>query len=134
MRITFGQIGEFVPLAIYLAEALDTVKLAKNDVTMSRLSRYGEEGVEALRSATPVDSGVTADSWRYEVEETSTGYAISFHNDNIVDGWFNVALMLDVGHGTGTGGWVEGRNYIEPALRPIFDKIAHDAWLEVTSL
>jgi hypothetical protein len=81
-----------------------------------------------------VDSGETALSWRYEIEKTNTGYAISFHNDNVVNDWFNVALMLDVGHGTGTGGWVEGRNYIEPALRPVFDKMAHDAWLEVINL
>ena len=127
MRITFRHKGKFLRLDRYLAKAIDAV-------TMEHLSRYGEEGVEALKSATPVDSGVTAQSWRYEIEATKTGFAISFHNDNIVDGWFNVALMLDVGHGTGTGGWVEGRNYIEPTLRPIFDKMANDAWLEVTSL
>lgn len=127
MRVTFRQKGGFLRLDRYLAKAIDAVAIG-------HLSRYGEEGVEALASATPTDSGKTAQSWRYEVEVTKTGYAISFHNDNVVDGWFNVALMLDVGHGTGTGGWVEGRNYIEPALRPIFDKMANDAWLEVTSL
>jgi hypothetical protein len=111
----------------FLSKAIDAV-------TLEHLSRYGEEGVQALKSATPIDSGTTAESWRYEIETTENGYSISFHNDNIIDGWFNVALMLDVGHGTGTGGWVEGRNYIEPALRPVFDKMAHDAWLEVTSL
>ena len=127
MQITFRHRGNFTRTKQYFTKASNS-KLKK------RLSYYGEQGVEALKSATPVDSGTTAQSWRYEIEETSTGYAISFHNDNLVNGWFNVALMLDVGHGTGTGGWVEGRNYIEPALQPIFDKIAHDAWLEVTSL
>lgn len=127
MRITFRQKGDFSKTKRYFT------KLSK-DRFKKRLSYYGEQGVEALKSATPVDSGITAQSWRYEIEETSTGYAISFHNDNVVDGWFNVALMLDIGHGTGSGGWVEGRNYIQPALRPLFDKIAHDAWLEVTSL
>lgn len=127
MRITFRQKGNFSKAKKYFSKIVDAL-------TLKRLSKYGEEGVAALKSATPVDSGTTADSWRYEIEKTDTGYAISFHNDNVIDGWFNVALMLDVGHGTGTGGWVEGRNYIEPALRPLFDKIAHDAWLEVTSL
>lgn len=127
MRITFRHKGDFSRLDKYFSKAIDAV-------TVNRLSRYGEQGVEALKSATPVDSGETANLWRYEIEKTSTGYAISFHNDNIVNGWFNVALMLDIGHGTGTGGWVEGRNYIEPALQPIFDKMALDAWLEVTSL
>ena len=127
MRITFRHKGNFARIDKYFSKVIDSI-------TLDRLSRYGDQGVEALKSATPVDSGKTADSWRYEVGKTSTGYSISFHNDNVIDGWFNVALMLDVGHGTGTGGWVEGRNYIEPALRPVFDKMAHDAWLEVTSL
>jgi hypothetical protein len=127
MRITIRHRGDFSRAKKYLSKAIDAV-------TMEHLSRYGEEGVLALMSATPVDSGETALSWRYEIEKTNTGYAISFHNDNVVNDWFNVALMLDVGHGTGTGGWVEGRNYIEPALRPVFDKMAHDAWLEVINL
>ena len=127
MRITIRHRGDFSRAKKYLSKAIDAV-------TMEHLSRYGEEGVLALMSATPVDSGETALSWRYEIEKTNTGYAISFHNDNIVNDWFNVALMLDVGHGTGTGGWVEGRNYIGPALRPVFDKMAHDAWLEVIIL
>ena len=127
MRITIRHRGDFSRAKKYLSKAIDAV-------TMEHLSRYGEEGVLALMSATPVDSGKTALSWRYEIEKTDTGYAISFHNDNVVNDWFNVALMLDVGHGTGTGGWVEGRNYIEPALRPVFDKMAHDAWLEVINL
>ena len=127
MRITFRHKGDFSRLKHYLSEAIDAV-------TFEHLSRYGEEGVLALKSATPVDTGATAMAWRYEINKTDTGFSITFHNDNYVNDWFNVALMLDVGHGTGTGGWVEGRNYIEPALQPVFDKMAHDAWLEVTSL
>lgn len=127
MRITFRQKGSFSHTYKFFSKSIDLI-------TFKRLSRYGEKGVEALRSATPVDSGTTSLAWRYEVEKTKNGYAVSFHNDNIVDGWFNVALMLDVGHGTGTGGWVEGRDYIEPALQPIFDQMAQDAWMEVISL
>lgn len=127
MQITFRQKGSFSKLEKYLSKIKDTL-------TIQRLSKYGEEGVIALKSATPVDSGQTAESWRYEIEKTSTGYSISFHNDNVVDGWFNVAIMLDTGHGTGSGGWVEGRNYIDPAIQPIFDKAAHEAWLEVTKI
>lgn len=127
MYITFRHRGNFSRLQKYLSKAIDSVKL-------EHLSRYGEEGVRALMSATPVDTGITAMAWRYEINTTPAGYSISFHNDNIVDGWYNVALMLDVGHGTKNGGWVEGRNYIEPALQPVFDKMAHDAWLEVTNL
>ena len=127
MPITFRHKGEFKRLTKYLSKAVDAV-------TIEHLSRYGEEGVLALKSATPIETGETALSWRYEIVETPTGFSIEFHNDHVVDGWFNVALMLDIGHGTRGGGWVEGRNYIEPALRPVFDKMAHDAWLEVTNL
>jgi hypothetical protein len=127
MRITIRHRGDFSRAKKYFSKAIDAI-------TLDHLSRYGEEGVLALTSATPVDSGKTALSWRYEIEKNDSGYAIVFHNDNIVDGWFNVAIMLDVGHGTGSGGWVEGRNYIDPAIQPIFDKMAHDAWLEVISL
>lgn len=127
MRISFKLKGDFTKTNSYLTKL-------KKAIVMKKISRYGEKGVEALKSATPVDTGETAQLWRYEIETTETGYAIVFHNDNVVKGWYNVALMLDVGHGTGSGGWVEGRNYIEPALRPVFDKMAKDAWLEVTSL
>ena len=127
MRITFRQRGNFNRLEKYLSKSIDAV-------TLNHLQRYGEEGVEVLRAATPVRSGVTAMSWRYEIKKTGSGYALEFHNDNVVSGWFNVAIMLDVGHGTGTGGWVEGLNYIDPAIQPIFEKMAHDLWLEVISL
>lgn len=127
MRITFTNHGDFSRLRKYLTKAIDAV-------TLTHLQRYGEEGVQVLQAATPVDSGKTALSWSYEIESTKSGYSIVFHNTNIVDGWFNVALMIDTGHGTGTGGWVEGLHYIDPAIQPVFEKMAHDLWLEVTNL
>lgn len=127
MEITFRNHGNFSRLHKYLSKASDAV-------TLAHLQKYGEEGVEALKAATPVDSGKTAMSWRYEINNNGSVYSIEFHNDNVVNGWFNVAIMLDVGHGTGTGGWVEGLNYIDPTIRPIFEKMANDLWLEVTSL
>lgn len=98
------------------------------------LSKYGEEGVRALASATPMDSGATAASWGYEIVEEGNGLKIVWTNSNLGNGWFPIALMLQYGHGTGTGGWIEGRDYINPAIRPIFDKMADAAWREVTNV
>ena len=127
MRISFRQRGDFSRLQKYLSKSIDAV-------TMEHLRRYGEEGVQALQAATPVDTGKTATSWSYEIKNTNSVYSLEFHNSNVVNGWFNVAIMLDVGHGTGNGGWVEGLNYIDPIVQPIFEKMAHDLWLEVVSL
>ena len=96
------------------------------------LKRYGEIGVNALASATPKRTGKTASSWRYEIEETGRGFSIFWINDNVVNG-VNIALILQYGHGTGTGGYVAGRDYINPAIQPIFDEIASNAWKEVAS-
>lgn len=96
------------------------------------LSRYGEVGVKALEAATPYKSGKTSRSWSYEIEKTSTSYAIIWNNSNVVNGT-PIAVLIQVGHGTGTGGYVPGRDYINPALRPIFDQIASSVWKEVTS-
>ena len=93
--------------------------------------KYGKLGIEALRSVTPVDTGRTADSWRYELLETGTGYTLEFHNDNVNNG-VNIAMILNFGHGTGTGGWVEGRNFIDPAIQPLFDELVEELWREVT--
>ena len=95
------------------------------------LDQYGRAGVAALASATPVDSGETAQSWYYEITNKKGFVSISFHNSNIQNG-VPIAIILQYGHGTGTGGWVAGRDYINPAIRPIFDQIANDAWKEVT--
>lgn len=96
------------------------------------LEKYGRAGVEALASATPIDSGKTASSWSYEIEQKNGQYAIYWTNSNINDG-VNIAVILQYGHGTGTGGYVAGTDYINPAIRPIFDEIANNAWKEVTS-
>lgn len=95
------------------------------------LDRYGKAGVAALSAATPTDTGLTAASWFYEIVITRGSYEIRFNNSNIQNG-VPIAIILQYGHGTGTGGWVEGRDYINPAIQPIFDKIADEAWREVT--
>ena len=87
----------------------------------------------ALASATPVDTGQTANSWYYEIERANGKVSITFYNSNIQNG-IPIAIILQYGHGTGTGGWVQGRDYINPAIQPIFDKIANAAWREVTKL
>ena len=96
------------------------------------LEKYGEMGVAALRSATPVDSGATADAWSFEIERGKNATTIGFTNSNVNDG-VNIAIILRYGHGTGTGGFVQGRDYISPAIQPVFDKIADELWKEVTA-
>ena len=124
--ISFRQKGDFSKLTRYLEKVKETVKIGD-------LDRYGKEGVAALASATPVDSGLTAQSWNYKIEHKSGSVSITFNNTNIQNG-VPIAIILQYGHGTGTGGWVQGRDYINPAIQPIFDKIAENAWKEVTKL
>lgn len=93
---------------------------------------YAQAGVDALEAATPVDSGLAANSWGYEISKTRGGVAITWTNNDVENG-FPVAIMLQYGHGTGTGGYVQGRDYINPAIRPIFDKISEAVWKAVTS-
>ena len=95
-----------------------------------KLRKYAELGVEALRNATPIDSGKTAESWGYEIVEEPGCTAIYWTNSNTVNG-VNIAVLLRYGHGTRNGGFVEGKDYISPAIRPIFDNIADEAWKEV---
>lgn len=95
------------------------------------LEKYGKEGVAALASATPVDSGTTANSWFYEIEHSAGSSVIRFNNSHINQG-VPIAIILQYGHGTGTGGWVAGRDYINPAVRPVFDRLVDEAWREVT--
>ena len=104
----------------------------KLDIT-GVLNACGADGVRALSSATPRESGLTANSWYYEVTASRGVYSVIWKNSDIENG-FPVAIMLQYGYGTGTGGWVEGRDYINPAIRPIFDKIADRVWKAVTSL
>lgn len=96
------------------------------------LDRNAQRGVAALAAATPVDSGLAASSWTYEVQRNAGGAKITWKNTNIESG-FPVAIMLQYGHGTGTGGYVQGRDYINPAIRPVFDEIANSVWRAVTS-
>lgn len=122
--ISFRHKGDFSNLTNFLERA-------KNGVRLGDLDKYGREGVAALASATPVDTGLTANSWYYEVENRDGVAKITFNNSNIQNG-VPIAIILQYGHGTGTGGWVQGRDYINPAIQPIFDKIANNAWREVT--
>jgi hypothetical protein len=101
-----------------------------NGEIFRELKKYGEDGVKALADATPKDSGKTAASWSYEVEKSKGSYTIAWTNSNINDG-VPIAVILQYGHGTRNGGYVQGRDYINPAIRPIFDQIAEDAWREV---
>ena len=103
-----------------------------NHEYLNILDHYGQMGVDALSSATPVDSGVTASSWSYEIERGNGRTTISWLNTNTNKN-VNIAVILQYGHGTGTGGYVQGRDYINPAMRPVFDKIADEAWKEVSS-
>lgn len=101
------------------------------DQLFDSLTSYAQEGVAALARATPVDSGLTANSWTYEIVNKRGQHKIIFHNTNIVSG-VPVAILLQYGHGTGTGGYVEGRDYINPVILPLFQKIADDIWKAVT--
>lgn len=104
-----------------------------SDLKIERVfEKYARRGVEALSAATPFDSGKTAESWDYVIENKNGKTRIDFINTNINKG-VNIAIILQYGHGTGTGGYVEGRDYINPAIRPVFDEIAEDLWREVTS-
>ena len=124
--ISFRQKGDFSKLTRFLERA-------KNLVHLSDLDRYGREGVAALASATPVDTGKTAASWYYDIKIDKESASITFNNSNIQNG-VPIAIILQYGHGTRNGGWVEGRDYINPAIQPIFDRIVDEAWKEVTSL
>ena len=97
------------------------------------LNEYGKKGVAALASATPLDTGKTAESWDYKIVTTKGSASIQFFNANVQNG-VPIAIILQYGHGTGSGGWVEGRDYINPAIQPIFDEISQEVWREVTSL
>ena len=124
--ISFRQKGDFEKLTRYLVKTRGFIK--KID-----LNEYGKAGVAALESATPVDTGLTSKSWYYEIEQKNGLASIAFYNSNIQNG-IPIAIILQYGHGTGTGGWVQGRDYINPAIQPIFDELANRAWKEVTSL
>lgn len=124
--ITFRQRGDFSKLTNFMERAKEAVHLGN-------LDKYGQEGVAALASATPVDTGQTANSWHYKIEQKNGSVSIGFYNTNIQNG-VPIAIILQYGHAIRNGGWVQGRDYINPAIQPIFDKIADTAWREVTKL
>ena len=123
--IKFVQHGDFRKTDTFLQKMLRTVKL-------SRLDHYGRLGVKALEDATPVDTGETAKSWYYKISRKHDTVSIVWGNKNENDGEI-IAVLLQYGHRTRNGGWVYGRDYINPALYPVFEKIAEDAWREVNS-
>lgn len=122
--IVFRQTGDFKKTEKFFR------KISKGDFFQA-LDAFGRKGVEALASATPVNSGKTANSWDYEIHRSNGRISIYWTNSNVNDG-VNIAVILQYGHGTRNGGYVQGRDYINPAIRPIFDKIADDAWREIT--
>lgn len=124
--ITLSQKGDFNKVTGWLERVKEVARLGI-------LDKYGREGVAALSAATPVDSGKTAASWYYEIQNDGNSASIIFNNSNINKG-VNIAIILQYGHGTGTGGWVQGRDYINPAIQPVFDKMAQEVWKEVTTV
>lgn len=124
--IGFRQKGDFSKATNYLERVRQASRL-------KILNKYGQLGVDALSSATPVDTGLTASSWYYKIETTGTSATIMFCNSNINKG-VPIAIILQTGHGTRNGGWVQGRDYINPAIQPVFDELVKRAWGEVTKL
>lgn len=124
--INFRQTGDW-------SKTTNFMKRLKQRKYLNSLDKYGQRGVDALSSATPVDTGKTANSWSYEIRNNNKKVSIVFKNSNIVNG-VPIAIILQYGHGTRNGGWVEGRDYINPAIQPIFDEIVKEAWGEVTKL
>lgn len=118
--------GTYKKATNYMERLLEVIHLGQ-------LDKYGRRGVEALRLATPVDSGETANSWDYVIEHNGDTVSISWENSHVEKG-VNIAVILHYGHGTRNGGYVKGRDYINSAIQPIFDEIANDAWREVKSL
>lgn len=124
--ISFRQKGDFSKLTRYLEKVKEVARIGD-------LDKYGRQGVAALESATPKYTGLTSKSWKYEIKQSKGSVSISFYNTNIQNG-VPIAILLQYGHGTRNGGWVQGRDYINPAIQPIFDEIVKSAWKEVTSL
>ena len=122
--ISFRQKGDFSKLDRYF-------KKVKKAVNPTSLDSYAQKCVAALASATPVDTGLTARSWYYKITNKEGSISITFYNSNIQNG-VPIAIIIQYGHGTRNGGWVQGRDYINPVIRPIFDQIANDIWKEVT--
>ena len=125
MSFAFTSSGDFKKTEKFLRS------LSEGDI-FKTLDRFGQQGVAALSAATPVDSGETAASWYYEITRARSSWTITFNN-SVMAGNAPLAILLQYGHGTGTGGYVQGRDYINPAIQPVFDRIADEAWKAVTS-
>ena len=123
MGIVFSQKGDFSKFDSFAEKILDAAQLSK-------LDKYGRKGCDLLSIYTPVDTGTTANSWYYTIERRGPGVALNFHNSNIVNGQ-PIAILLQYGHGTGGGGYVVGVDYINPALKPIFENVLEECWKEV---
>lgn len=121
--ITIRQRGDFKNLTSFLERS-------KEAFNLGILDKYGRQGVAALKASTPKDTGKTADSWYYRINRNNGTVSLSFHNSNINKG-VPIAIILQYGHATGNGGYVEGVDYINPALQPVFQKLADEAWKEV---
>lgn len=127
MKVNFEHKGNFNKLEKFLTKSLHITPLIR-----SILDRYGKKGVEALREATPKDTGKTADSWKYDIVKDADGqYQVVWSNTNVVDDWANIAILLQYGHATRNGGFVKGTDYINPAIEKVFQGIAKEAWEEV---
>lgn len=126
MKISFSQKGDFSKVTRWFERVREAIN-------MGILDKYGDMGVAALSAATPVDTGLTSLCWYYEIVHENGRATLNFCNSNVNE-YVQIAIILQYGHGTGTGGWVEGRDYINPAIQPVFDLIASEAWREVTKL
>ena len=124
--VSFKQKGDFAKTDRFLHSVVEGWNHHK-------LDKYGQMGVEALRAATPKDTGKTANSWSYEIVEEKGRTSIYWRNSNVVNGWANIAILIQYGHSTRNGGYVQGRDYINPAIRPIFDQMADEIWKEVVT-
>lgn len=124
MEISFKHTGNF-------SKTLQFLNIITNRTYLNKLNKYGLQGVEALANATPKRTGLTAASWTYTIEEEDGKVTMTWYNTNVQNG-INVAVILDYGHGTGRGTYVQGKHYISPAIQPVFDRIASDVWKEVT--
>ena len=123
MRVTISNKGDF-------AKTFNFLNSSKNINIDSILDKYGKQGVSLLASSTPIDSGLTAQSWSYVIEKSKGKTSIIWKNTNVVNG-VNVAVILQYGHGTKNGGYVQGRDYINPVIQPIFDRMTEEIWKEV---
>ena len=122
--ISFNQKGD-------LSKTIDFLNGLKKKNIETMLDKYGQQGVDALSKATPVDTGETANSWKFKIESKKGKATIIWYNTNVENG-VPIAILLQYGHGTQNGGYIQGRDYINPAMRPIFDRMANDIWKEVT--